>query len=260
MRVVVVHYEAAEAAALADRLRREGIAAEPYTRVGPRGFRELAAAPPDAILIDLMRMPSYGKAMGGALRKTKGTRAIPIVFLEGDPEKTARVRELLPDAVFASLPRLAPALKRAARTAPAEPVVPESREVPAGQKLRIPEGATVSLIGAPEGFDAALDGARATSSRDGEIVLLFARTVAAIGRELPALAKLLPGRRLWVLWPKRTSRAAGDLTLPRIHEACAPLGLVAYKTCSVDATWSAAAVSRRRTPVATSSPYSPRSR
>jgi CheY-like chemotaxis protein len=248
VRVVVVHYEAAEAAALADRLRREGIAAEPYTALGTRGFRQLSAAPPDAILIDLIRMPSYGRAMGGMLRKTKSTRAIPIVFLEGDPEKTDRVRELLPDAGFTSLPRLAPALRRAVRTAPAEPVVPESREVPAGQKLRIPEGATVSLIGAPEGFEAVLGGARVTRSRGGEVVLLFARTAAAIGRELPGLAKMLPGRRLWVLWPKRTSRAAGDLSLPRIHDACAPLGLVAYKTCSVDATWSAAAVSRRRTP------------
>jgi CheY-like chemotaxis protein len=260
VRVVVVHYEAAEAAALADRLRRDGIAAEPYTALGTRGFGELAAAPPDAILIDLMRMPSYGRAMGGMLRRTNRTRAIPIVFLEGDQEKTARVRELLPDAGFASLQRLAPALKRAVRSAPAKPIVPESREVPAGEKLRIPEGATVSLIGAPEGFEAALGGAKVSRSRDGQIVLLFARTAAAIGRELPALAKILPGRRLWVLWPKRTSRAAGDLSLPRIHDACAPLGLVAYKTCSVDATWSAAAVSRRRTPLETSCLSSPPSR
>jgi hypothetical protein len=116
------------------------------------------------------------------------------------------------------------------------------------------------LIGAPEGFEAALGGAKVSRSRDGQIVLLFARTAATIGRELPALAKILPGRRLWVLWPKRTSRAAGDLSLPRIHDACAPLGLVAYKTCSVDATWSAAAVSRRRTPVNARRLFSPKSR
>lgn len=193
-----------------------------------------------------MRMPSYGRAMGGVLRETKSTRAIPIVFLEGDPEKTARVRELLPDAGFATLPRIVPALQRAVRSAPAEPIVPNRREVPAAQKLRIPERARVSLIGAPEGFEEALGGARVTASRDGDIVLLFARTAAALGRELPKLAKIVPDRRLWVIWPKRASRKAGDLSLPRIHDACAPLGLVAYKTCSVDATWSAVAVSRRR--------------
>jgi hypothetical protein len=246
VRVVVVHYEVAEAAALAERLRRDGFAAEPYRHAGTRGFRELRASPPDAILIDLTRMPSYGRAMGGVLRETKSTRAIPIVFLEGDPEKTARVRELLPDAIFASYLRLGAALKRAVRNAPAEPVVPERRAVPAAQKLRIPEGATVGLLGAPEGFEKALGGARVTRSGEGDIVLLFARTAATIGRELPKLAKIVPGRRLWVLWPKRASRATSDLSLPRIHEACEPLGLVAYKTCSVDETWSAAAVSRRR--------------
>jgi hypothetical protein len=246
VRVVVIHYEPVEAAALAERLRRDGIVAEPYRYLGTRGFRELRADPPDAILIDLMRMPSYGRAIGAVLRETKSTRAIPIVFLEGDPEKTARVRELLPDAGYAKLPRLGSELKRAVGHAPADPVMPGPRVAPLVKKLRIPEGGTVSLIGAPEGFEGVLGGARATRSRDGDVVLLFARTAAAIGRDLPKLARILPSRRLWVVWPKRTSRAAGDLSLPQIHDACAPLGLVAYKTCSVDATWSAAAVSLRR--------------
>jgi len=244
VRVVVVHYDLDEAAALANRLRREGIDAQPYRFLGTRGFRHLRDDPPGAVLIDLMRMPSYGRAMGGMLRETKSTRSIPLVFLEGDPEKTARVRELLPDAIFAPLARLAPALKRAARGAPADPVVPV-RSVPVSHKLRVREGATVSLIGAPDGFESHLPGAAIRRSRDGEIVLLFVKSVAALGRELPRLAKELP-RALWVLWPKRASAASGDLSLPRIHDACAPLGLVAYKTCSVDDTWSAAAVSRRR--------------
>lgn len=248
MRVVVIHYEPIEAASLAERLRRDGIAAEPYRYVGMKGFRELRADPPDAVLIDLMRLPSYGRTMGALLRESKSTRTIPIVFLEGDPEKTARVRELLPDAGFAKLPKLAAELKRAVERAPADPAMPDPHGVPVAQKLRIPEGGTVSLIGAPEGFEGALGGVQATRSRDGDVVLLFARTAAAMGRELPKLAGILPSRRLWIVWPKRTSRAAGDLSLAQIHDACAPLGLVAYKTCSVDATWSAAAVSRRRRP------------
>jgi hypothetical protein len=244
VRVVVVHYDLDEAAALADRLRREGIDAEPYRFLGTRGFRHIRENPPAAVLIDLMRMPSYGRAMGGMLRETKSTRSIPLVFLEGDPEKTARVREALPDAIFAPLGRLAPALKRAVKTAPADPVVP-ARNVSVAYKLRVRAGDTVSLIGAPEGFESHLPGAAVRRSRDGEVVLLFVKSAAALGRELPRLATA-PPRALWVLWPKRASRAAGDLSLPGIHDACAPLGLVAYKTCSVDDTWSAAAVSRRR--------------
>ena len=246
MRVVVVHYELAEAAALAERLRREGLQAEPYPYLGSKGFRELRANPPDAVVIDLMRMPSYGRTMGALLRETKSTRAIPLVFLEGDPAKTARVRELLPDAVFAPLPRLKAAIERAARRRPAEPIVPDSSGVPIATKLRLREGATVALVGAPDGFEQKLGGATATRGRDGDVVLLFTRSVAALGRELPRFANPVARRALWVLWSKRSSQSASDLSFPLIQQACEPLGLVAYKTCSVDETWSAAAVSPRR--------------
>jgi hypothetical protein len=249
VRVTVVHYEAAEAAALAERLRRDGLDAEPYRHLGARGFRELRANPPDAIVIDLMRMPSYGRAIGALLRESKSTRSIPLVFLEGDPAKTARVRELLPDAGFAPLARLADAARRAVRRPPADPVLPVSG-TSLLEKLRIREGTSVALIGAPEGFDATLtplpSGARFAPPGEGDVVLLFARSSAGLERSLPRFAALPKGRALWVLWPKRAARAAGDLSLPKIQNACAPLGLVAYKTCSVDRTWSAAAVSRRR--------------
>ena len=51
--------------------------------------------------------------MAVLLREQKGTRNIPLVFLKGDPEKAARVREVLPDAVFATWPDVAPAILRA---------------------------------------------------------------------------------------------------------------------------------------------------
>lgn len=245
MRVVVVHYEAAEAAALAARLRREGFDAEPYPHLGPKGFRELRASPPGAVLIDLMRMPSYGRAMGAMLREQKGTRQIPIVFLEGDPAKTALVKELLPDAGFATLPRLAAVLRRVAARPPASPVVPNSRAVPVATKLRIRKGASVGVVGGPEDFT--VKGVELERGRrDADVVLVFAKTVATLGREMRTFADLPRGRALWVVWPKRTSRAAAEVSMARIHEICAPLGLVAYKTCAVDETWSAAAVAKRR--------------
>ena len=40
------------------------------------------------------------QAMGVLLREQKSLRNIPLVFLKGDPEKAARVREVLPDAVY----------------------------------------------------------------------------------------------------------------------------------------------------------------
>jgi len=87
-RVVVIHREPEEAAVLAGRLRDRGIDARPYLSLGTRGFRDIRGDPPEAILIDLMRLPSYGKAIGVLLRENKSLGAIPLVFLSGDPAKT----------------------------------------------------------------------------------------------------------------------------------------------------------------------------
>ena len=106
--------------------------------------------------------------------------------------------------------------------------------------MRAPEDFQTILGPLPEGASVHVN------SRDGDVILLFAKSVAALGRDLPSVANLRPGCSLWVLWPKRSSRAASDISFPRINELCAPLGLVAYLSCAVDEKWSAAAVSRRR--------------
>jgi len=243
MRVVVVSHEIAEAVELAARLRRDGIDGEPCRHLGTKGFRELRENPPAAILIDLMHVPSYGRGIAGLLREGNATRAIPLVFLEGDPEKTQRVKEFLPDAVFAPLPRIAAALRKAVARPPKQPVVPQGP--PVVVKLQLREGASVGAIGAPEGF--AIAGVEwERGRRDADVVLLFVKTVATLARELRGFAELPARRALWVLWQKRASKAAGDVTMARINEVCAPLGLVGYKACAVDATWSAVAVARRR--------------
>src|SRR5580704_11802169 len=109
-RVLVIHWDPVEAGSLCDRVRRDGFEASSYPCRGAEGFRSISENPPDAIVIDLMRMPSYGRTMGALLRERKSTRMIPLVFIAGDPEKTERVRELLPDATFADLLRLGPAV------------------------------------------------------------------------------------------------------------------------------------------------------
>src|SRR6267143_691578 len=60
----------------------------------------LRANPPAAILIDLDRLPSHGREVAVALRNSKTTRHIPIVFAGGLEEKIERIRQELPDAQF----------------------------------------------------------------------------------------------------------------------------------------------------------------
>jgi hypothetical protein len=251
--ILVIHWDPVEAGSLCDRIRREGFEASPYPCRGDKGFRGIAENPPAAIVIDLMSMPSYGRTMGALLRERKSTRMIPLVFIQGDPEKTGRVRELLPDAVFADLLRIGPALSRAIRQAPVEPVVPDGSGTPLLEKLKIREGAVIGLLHAPEGFETRLaplpEGARLqTGTQDADVILAFVKSAAALGRELPMLARGMGKAKvtLWLLWPKKSGGVASNLTMPRIREMCREVGLIDYKVCAVDETWSGMAVGRKR--------------
>jgi hypothetical protein len=51
---------------------------------------------------------------------------------------------------------------------------------------------------------------------------------------------------VWVLWPKKASATPSDLTMVRIRQMASGFGLVDYKVCAVDATWSAMTLGKRR--------------
>ena len=197
-------------------------------------------------------MPSYGRAMGALLREQKSTRMIPLVFIEGDPAKTPLLRDLLPDAAITSVLRIGPVLRKAIQHPPAEPAAPDPSRVPLARKLRIREGSAVTLLHPPEGFLERLgplpkNAHFARHVVDAGIVLLFVRSAAALGRELPSLAReISPGQTLWVAWPKKSSRVPSDLTVRRIVEMCSAVRLSGYKTCAVDETWSGLAVALPR--------------
>jgi hypothetical protein len=78
-------------------------------------------------------------------------------------------------------------------------------------------------------------------------VMVFYRSCVALARELPDLQGLMrKGRRVWVLWPKKASATPSDLTMVRIRQMASGFGLVDYKVCAVDETWSAMTLGKRR--------------
>ena len=246
VRVLVIHRDSQEAIERASRLCVLGFEAAPYQGLGSKGFRGIRQDPPDAILIDLTRLPSYGKAVGVLLRQQKSLGTIPLVFVEGDPDKAAQVRELLPDAVYTTWAKVSSAIHKAIRQAPSETLPPRDPGTPLLTKLGIGENSRVAVLHAPEGF--ALPGVRAQKQvGDADVVMVFFRSGVAFSRELPGLSEMMrKGRRVWVLWPKKASGVAGDLTMVRIREMARPFGLVDYKVCAVDATWSGMTLGKRR--------------
>jgi hypothetical protein len=246
VRVLVVHRDPQEAIERASRLCALGFDAAAYQSLGSKGFRGIRQDPPHAILIDLTRLPSYGKAMGVLLRQQKSLRTIPLVFVEGDPDKAAQVRELLPDAVYTTWAKVSSAIRKGIRQAPSEGLPPRDPGTPLLTKLGIGEHSRVAVLHPPEGFE--LSGVRTQKQvGDADVVMVFFRSGAALSRELPGLAAMMrKGRRVWVLWPKKASGTAGDLTMVRIREMARPFDLVDYKVCAVDATWSGMTLGKRR--------------
>jgi CheY-like chemotaxis protein len=255
-RVVLVHWNVGAAEAKAKVLRAAGydVAVFSDQRANPRG---LCDGPPDAFLIDLGRTPSHGRELAGWLRRQKATRHVPIVFIEGDPDKTERVRAFLPDATFTTWDAVVEVLPAVIARPPKDPIVPGAMDAYAGtslpKKLGIMKGPLVALIGAPEGFEEELTDlpadVRLVRDLDGapNVVLLFVRSQAEFEAAFPDAAKrLAKGGKLWICWPKKASGVESDLTQKVVRAFGLARQFVDYKISSIDETWSGLCFARRK--------------
>lgn len=258
-RILLLHWNAAEAEGLAADLRAAGF--DVATHVDDRdgdGLKAIRHAPPAAVVIGLDRLPSQGRAAATWLRRNASTRLTPIVFAGGDAERVAKTRKQLPDARFATWRSLPGALRKAIAARPlTAPVVPATMAgysgTPLPKKLGIKPGARVLLLGAPPDFAATLGelppGASLVRSSKTAVptVLLFIRSQAALEEKFPAATRsLATAGALWVVWPKKSSPLAGDIGELEIRAFGLARGFVDYKICAVDADWSGLAFARRR--------------
>ncbi len=254
--VTLIHWNAVEAKERVDRLRRAGFKAESLTPQGAPSLREAGGHPPQAFVIDLTRLPSQGRAVGIFLRQQRATRHVPLIFVGGQAEKVESVRRLLPDAVYTEWARVRADLQRAIKTSPAKPLVPGTMEgysgTPLVKKLGIRAGSVV-LAGAPADFERSLgslpEGVRATRRLRGlaNTILLFVRSRADLAKRFPPAARALAeGGKLWLIWPKKTSRLAADLGEAEVRAFGLARKFVDYKICAVDENWSGLLFARRK--------------
>jgi CheY-like chemotaxis protein len=265
-RIRLIHWDAEEAMERTAHLSALGH--EVAGDVVPEGasvVKGLRRNPPDAVVIDLTRLPAHGREIARSLRLAPRLRRIPIVFVGGEPGKVARVRELLPDAAFTGWERVGPALKRALENPPANPFVPPDHPGadtgrPAAVKLGLKPGMAVRLVGAPADVVDLLTStapAGVTFRTDArgrvDLVLLFAADTAAFTRGLKDLAGRADLPAFWVAWPKLSSGVETDLTQNRVRDAARAAGFIDSKICGIDAVWSGLRFTRqksapRRTP------------
>jgi CheY-like chemotaxis protein len=224
-----------------------------FDEEGPGLSRALRASLPDVYVIDLTRMPSNGRMVAMWLRTTKSTRHIPIVFVDGDPDKVKKLKELLPDATYTSWPRLKTAIPKAIARPAVKPVVPPSSIYtgrPTAEKLGIKAGMRVCVINAPKGFADALKPPSdvkftARPTEDSALFIAVVRSRRELASHFDSLASEVTGQTLWVVWPKKASGIKTDLNGNDVRETGLGSGWVDFKVCSIDDTWSGLAFKRR---------------
>jgi len=255
--VRLIHWHAGEAGERAARLRAASWEVDASQFNGPAGLRSLRENKPLAVVIDLSRLPMQGRDVGLAVRQFKSTRFVPVVFVDGLPEKVARVRRSLPDAVFTSWETIRRDLKRAVAHPPRDVVAPGSllagySGTPLAKKLGIKPDSVVALAGAPDGFEKTLGDlpggvnimTRATPSAD--LIVWFVRSRKELERGIRRMAGLTGKGGTWIAWPKKTSPLASDLTQAAVRKVGLASGLVDYKVCAIDADWSGLKFARRK--------------
>jgi hypothetical protein len=230
-----------------------------YEPLSASGLRALREDPPCAIVIDLSRVPSQGRDLGLNLRKYKATRHVPLVFVGGTPEKVARVREILPDAVYATWDDIGTTLPFAIENPPVDPVVPASTMAgysgtPLPKKLGIKPNSTVALDGAPTGFEDTLGKLpeAVTVTRDpgaeAAVTLWFVTSREDLETRIEAMFPAAKTGGLWIVWPKKASGVVSDLSQTVVRETGLASGLVDFKVAAIDATWSGLRFTQRKDP------------
>ncbi len=245
-RVRLIHWQASEAADRVRQLTSAGCWVD-FETFGPDVLPALKRSPPDAVVIDLSRLPSQGRDLGLLLRKTAATRSLLLVFAGGDPAKVERTRQLLPDACYTSWEGIAQALEQA--QPPEDPVVPASvmdaySGTPLPQKLGIRVETKVSLVDAPSEFRETLgtlpEGAELQDGLEGspDLIIWFVRSLDELQDRVAKIAKHTGKGGIWIAWPKKASGVASDLTQAVVRKTGLAAGLVDYRICAIDTTWS----------------------
>jgi CheY-like chemotaxis protein len=248
-RIRLIHWKAEEAQAFVETLARAGFQVDYDASAPPEILRALRAVPTDAVVIDLSHLPSHGREMAIALRGNRQTRQIPILFVDGAPEKIAAVRQVLPDAGYSARARMAVALRKCLKEAPAKPVVPiQMMDRYAGrtaaQKLGITAESRVAVLDAPRDYARVIGALPENIEFDEEswkgcaVTLWFVEEPDALLSALPRMKRAAAVSKLWIAWPKKSARKDSLVNEGMIRDAALGCGLVDYKICSINEKWS----------------------
>ncbi len=244
-RVRLVHWNEKEASATTNLLERSGFEVDYDPQFDSKIMRQCRENPPAVFLIDLSRLPSHGREAAIGLRQSPKTRNIPIVFCGGLAEKVQQISNILPDAVFCTSESLVKTLKEAKPVnSPVRPADMMNRygSRTTAQKLGIKEGSTIALVDPPRNFRAVLGELPSRAEfveEDGAVTICFVHSVSALREGMSRLRHEAAKTKLWFTWRKKSAAVHDGVTEDLVRTTGIALGLVDYKVCAIDNTWSA---------------------
>lgn len=247
--VKLIHWKVEEVPEREAILQSAGFHVDSDIDAGSKILKTLAEDPPEAIIIDLSRLPSQGRDFALMIRKRKGTRLIPLIFVGGEQAKVEKIRNLLPDAEYTTWEQVVSTLASAVLHPPKNPVVHESTFAgysgkSLAVKLGIKQGMQVALINSPPDFVQELgklpEGVQIVFeiSTRSDLAIWFCLSVEELLRQIESIVSQSHVNPVWIAWPKQTSALASDLTQQVVRQTGLQHDLVDYKISAYNDTWS----------------------
>ena len=79
-----------------------------------------------------------------------------------------------------------------------------------------------------------------------DLTLWFVKSTEELNDIIQRMCNQVGKRGLWIAWPKKASRIESDLTQQIVRNTGLNAGLVDYKVCSIDSTWSGLLFTHRK--------------
>ncbi|MFC2133665.1 hypothetical protein ACFLTH_03535 [Bacteroidota bacterium] len=225
----------------------------------PDFVKEISANPPLIFIISLSRLPSQGRDMALMIRQRKATRKIPILFAGGEKDKVDKIKELLPDAHYTEWININSSINKAIKSVPNDPVFHKSpfdiyEGKPLIKKLGLKANSTLTLVNSPTNFIDILGrlpenvSVKNNLKSKSDLIIWFVTDENEIIKRIkPVSIKLTETGKLWIAWPKKSSGIKTGLSQVVVRKIGLDSGLVDFKICSIDITWSALLFTTRKT-------------
>jgi hypothetical protein len=83
-------------------------------------------------------------------------------------------------------------------------------------------------------------------AHQGELIVWFVRSSQELEQSFEVIVSRQDFRFVWLAWPKKSSGVKTDLTQQLVREIGLRSGLVDFKICAIDQTWSGLCFTRRK--------------